>query len=409
MSIDESTDSELSTAWSEYYRALEQVRSNVESSPRYRDRPEHRAKAYHVLMEIQALSFNLVIAPRMTNPRLLRALSYQTDIYATGLPGPDFVYATALLDGSQAYRMRGRLVQTRMFVIQTFAAMWGEQGYKNSGNYDLSTMNVEPDGTFELIIGGPEQRSNWIPLNSAADFQPLVVRRQVASWADDTGELSLERTSPIEDGYYDGDEFDPDTQSRRIRRATEYIKFLGETYVLGLYEITLASCNNQKNVICLWSQAGKSKAGGIGLANYIAGIFDVQADEALLMEMPGQPDAAYWSFQLGDVWGRSLPFQDRQVSLNMDEASTDGDGNIRVVLSHRDPGVVNWLDTAGRTEGIILYRNYLAGVPVIPTVRKVRFAELDSLLPKDTRRISPAARRARLDAHRRNVLRVMDG
>jgi Protein of unknown function (DUF1214) len=402
-------DAALSAAWTNYYKTLEDIRAQVESTARFRNNVQHRAKAYHVLMEIQALSFNLVIAPRMSHPRLHRALMYQTDIYATGLPGPDFVYATALLDGAQTYRMRGRLPQSKFFVIQTWNVMYGEPGFKNNGNYDLGKMAIAPDGTFELLIGGAQPTSgNWIPLDASSAFQPLVVRKLMTNWANDVGELSLERISAIDDDHYDRDEFDPAAQAARIRRATDYIRFLGDSYILGLYDITLSSCNNRKNVICLWTAEGKAKTGGSGLANYIAGIFALADDEALLIEMPGQPDAAYWSFQIGDVWGRSLPFQDRRVGLNMKQASIDTDGVVRVVLSRRDPGVVNWLDTAGRQEGIVLYRNYLAGAPVIPTARKVKFADLSSVLPKDSPRIDAAQRKAELDTHRRNVLHVMD-
>ena len=71
--------------------------------------------------------------------------------------------------------------------------------------------------------------------------------------------------------------------------------------------------------------------------------------------MDKKPDGAYWSFQVGDVWSRSLDFTSRQSSLNNIEALPNGDGKLRVVVSQQDTGLANWLDTCGRVEGGLLW------------------------------------------------------
>ena len=57
------------------------------------------------------------------------------------------------------------------------------------------------------------------------------------------------------------------------------------------------------------------------------------------------PDSRYWSFQLYNLaWFELVDPVDRQTSLSHEQVSIDGDGRVRVVVSHRDPGVANWLD-----------------------------------------------------------------
>ena len=45
----------LTDAWKSYIAALDEMRKMLESQPRF-DNKEHQAKAYHVMMEIQAMS-----------------------------------------------------------------------------------------------------------------------------------------------------------------------------------------------------------------------------------------------------------------------------------------------------------------------------------------------------------------
>ena len=44
------------------------------------------------------------------------------------------------------------------------------------------------------------------------------------------------------------------------------------------------------------------------------------------------------------------------ASLNGHQASIDEDGMLRVVIAHEDPGIANWLDTAGHSAGPIILR-----------------------------------------------------
>jgi hypothetical protein len=84
----------------------------------------------------------------------------------------------------------------------------------------------------------------------------------------------------------------------------------------------------------------------------------------------------------------------------MHYAKIDPDGVFRAIVSRKDPGIANWLDTTGRIEGTIVFRNYRSETKPVPKSRKIRFDEIDSLLPRETARVSSVQRAAILDARR---------
>jgi hypothetical protein len=76
---------------------------------------------------------------------------------------------------------------------------------------------------------------------------------------------------------------------------------------------------------------------------------------------------------------------------------------VRVVLCGRDPGVANWLDTAGFSNGAMILRCVRTETAPVPQARLVAFDDIDSALPADTRRVSPEERAAVLLGRRRAV------
>lgn len=400
------TSPELRAAWDGFRQELEAARVQMEQAPRYAANAQDRAKAYHTLMEMQAMAYNFIIAPRRDQPRLFRNLSWQTDIYTLGQNGPDFDYRNLFVDGAGTYRLTGRVGATSLTLIQTFNGVFGEDGVKTTGNYDLSTFTVKPDGSFEIILGGPKRAGNWIPLDPAVGYQHVFFRRAITDWNADPGELKVERISPVPPGQYENDEFSEAEMAKRIRRATGFVHYLANDYNVKLYDTYLRNAGGEKNKLTLLAGTVTSQVGSPS-SNYAMGLFHLADDEALVVELPKKPDGVYWSFQLGDVWSRSLPFRDRLTSLNNAQVRPDSDGAVRVVVSGRDPGVANWLDTSGRVEGTVVFRNYRATSAPVPTSRVVKLADLAKLLPKDTPRISAQEREQEIATRRAGYARVL--
>jgi len=105
------------------------------------------------------------------------------------------------------------------------------------------------------------------------------------------------------------------------------------------------------------------------------GRWQLGPEEALVIEaMP--PDCAYWNCQLGNVWAESLDYRFRRVHINSGQAVYERDGSFRLVVAHRDPGVPNWIETAGHEHGTMLLRWVLADRHPEPTCQVVPISSL---------------------------------
>ena len=87
----------------------------------------------------------------------------------------------------------------------------------------------------------------------------------------------------------------------------------------------------------------------------------------LVIETRGQVEPQYTGISLANLWGESLDFANHQASLNGFQAEVDDDGVLRFVVAHRDPGVPNWLDTAGHARGALALR--WVGAKHVPKAR----------------------------------------
>ena len=136
----------------------------------------------------------------------------------------------------------------------------------------------------------------------------------------------------------------------------------------------------------------------------VIGSWQLAPDEALVVEVE-PPQGLYWSYSLGNPWWETIDYGRHQSSLNGHQAVLDNDGVLRVVIAHRDPGIANWLDTAGHSEGPLILRCVRTDTAPVPTARVVPFDEIGAVVPLDTRRVSVTERAAVVDARQRAVSR----
>jgi hypothetical protein len=134
------------------------------------------------------------------------------------------------------------------------------------------------------------------------------------------------------------------------------------------------------------------------------GSWQLESDEALLIEVE-PPDALYWSAALGNYWWETIDYASHQSSLNGFQAVLDDDGVFRAVVAGSDPGVANWLDTAGHERGPMIFRWLRADSHPVPATRVVSLASILDNLPAGTTRVTPEERRNVIAGRRAGVRR----
>jgi hypothetical protein len=87
---------------------------------------------------------------------------------------------------------------------------------------------------------------------------------------------------------------------------------------------------------------------------YLIGTFRLEPDQALVVDFV-PPQSRYWSCTLENIWHECIDPRRRRSSIT-NVAAEEKDGRVRLVISGRDPGVPNWLDTGGRHRGFVILR-----------------------------------------------------
>jgi hypothetical protein len=133
-----------------------------------------------------------------------------------------------------------------------------------------------------------------------------------------------------------------------------------------------------KNELPLFDPAIAAAAHGDPNIVYYHGYFELADDEALVIELV-PPACEYWNFQLNNHWMESLDYRYHTIALNHFGAKARPDGAVRLVVAPRDPGVPNWLDTAGHRRGTMCLRWVGAKEHPAPRTRVAKLVDVAAL------------------------------
>jgi hypothetical protein len=136
---------------------------------------------------------------------------------------------------------------------------------------------------------------------------------------------------------------------------------------------------------------------------YLDEAYEFPEDEALVLDVPVPSVCRYWQILVTDNKFTTVDWVNHQSSLNGFQARVDPDGHFRAVIAAHDPGVPNWLDTAGNRWGIMQMRwNHCSAAPE-PQVRKIPLAQVRRFLPAETPSVTPGQRSEQLRLRRESA------
>jgi hypothetical protein len=118
--------------------------------------------------------------------------------------------------------------------------------------------------------------------------------------------------------------------------------------------------------------------------------WQLEPDEALIIEF--NTHDGLWMMTNAGVFFNSMDYLYRPVSYTPARTQVDGDGKIRLILCHDDPGYHNWMDTQGFERGNLTYRNLLSEAQTVFRTQVVKRSQLAQALPADTAKVSPEQR-----------------
>lgn len=308
-----------------------------------------------------------------------------------GQPNADTVYRSANLTPGGSYRLRGQRGNVSLAILQQVLPPT-DPNRGAAAQLDLATLKVDKDGRYDVLVSPTRPASytgDWWELKPTATR--LMLRMVSADW-----DHEVEPTISIERVDKPAGRPRPSAAllEQRLRALPHQIDFIAQLFVDHVEKLRQQGVVNQLKVFNPPFSILKGQF-------YYEGVYDLKDDEALIIETNIPVKCDYRSLILTNELYETTDWYNNHSSLNGAQAAPDADGRLRIVVSAKDPGAKNWLDTAGYPSGIIQGRWTGCDAEPIPTVQKVKVADVLKVLPKGVATVTPAQRQEIIRERRR--------
>jgi hypothetical protein len=358
------------TSWNELCDMLKNAGNLV-----LRDQPDDpltRAEGFRYLSRLARAALQTFVEHNDPRAPVLQRVVHETA--KMGADNPDAVYANAAVSGAYRYRIVGTRGTVRVLSFATQIGHFGKgAGMPPTGQIDSSTLSVRDDGTFEVIVACEkppvlEPGQSWLPMQPESGT--LIVRQLRLVPEEKLAEMRIERVGG-----------DPRPDPLTAPMLDDGLRSVG-MFVNGagmLFASWSRMFQAHTNRLPRFDQETSNRVGGLADVAYYHSYWRLAEDEALVVDVTPAP-CDHWNFQLGNHWMESLDYRYFRIHTNSLIAKPRVDGNWRVVVAHRDPGVSNWLETAGHAFGTMCFRWVrFEGDPPEPRCRVVKIDEVKAL------------------------------
>lgn len=348
------------------------------------------ADAYRGVLQFTIGSIKAGALLSYDHPRFARYVDWTSK---AGLENPDNNYYQALLADDGVYRITGNRGSHAQLIFQLVIGQPGVGSAGSSTNVavlDNETLIADDEGNFEIVVSRerPDSAPNWI--QSTVGAETLIVRATFNDWLnEEPPKLVIERIDqPLASAAVNSSE----AMAHALDRTSQSLVDRTRSW------LEIAENMWQRAVLNQMSAPRPTPGGLVG--QYSAyGSWDLAPDEALVIAF--SPDnAPYVSLQLGSLWFTSLDYETRVTSLNQSQMACSATNVCTIVIAGQDPGVANWLDTAGFNQGLLFMRwQGLRGMPEEnnwPRAKKITLSDLSQYSDDEVPRITPEARREQI-------------
>jgi hypothetical protein len=350
-------------AWEEFCDQLKQagqiiLRSETPSTP------IDRAEGLRYLARLTRLGLELCFEHADAEfPVFLNAWNETTK---AGSDNPDNHYLNATIRGQREYRLRGVKGTARSLRFATLADRYATEGVMAmTGSLRAKDMVFEPDGSFEVTVSRDPRPGNWLALEP--DSSLLTVRQNLG---DREREAPATVTIECIGGPSSPKSLTPKRADWALRGATSFV-----CRVASRYADWAQWFQARPNRIHDLKATPFHEEGGDPQTCYMHGYWSVAADEALVLETP-VPPCEMWNFQLSNYWMESLDYRHYPICVNKQGARYNSDGSLTLIVGASNPGIGNFLDTAGHRCGMMAMRWTGAHSHPVPKCQVVKLATL---------------------------------
>jgi hypothetical protein len=345
------------TTWAEFCDTLKTAGGVITGSGSPKD-PFERAEGLRYLSRVTRAALEAFVEHGDPRAPALHRPVHET--VKMGADNPDMIYENAQISGEHDYLLEGKRGSVAYLGLGSYAGNYGMGGGGRSGEtgyLEAKDLVLGDDGALEVLLSRNEpaprddgRKVNWLPM--ADDTSSLIVRQLFLDRERETpAELTLRRVSA------DGARLDALPTPLSCERIDKQLLSAARLVVgaVGLFTGWSMGFQRHENELPLFEQKTAMAAHGDPNITYYHSYWRLEADQALLVETT-PPPCDYWNFQLNNHWMESLDYRFHRIAINKAQARYQDDGSVRIVVAHRDPGLPNWLSTAGHQRGTMCFR-----------------------------------------------------
>jgi len=329
--------------WESYCETLKEAGNLVLAEPAPQD-PFNRAEGFRYLSRLSRTALEIFVEHADPKAPVLYRPAHET--VKMGADNPDNYYQKAAISGAYEYRISGTRGSVYYLGFGTQASNYGSDGRMGlTGYLESADMAVDADGRFEIIVSCQKQPGNWLPM--APETETLIVRQTFMDRDNEAiADLKIERIG----GDSQPEPLSPEAFEKGLVAAGRFV--LGTAKLFAGWS---AMFRERPNALPEFDQELSLAVGGDPNIWYYHGYWELQDDEVLVIETQ-VPKCEFWNFQLNNYWMESLDFRYHRIALNNHSGVLEPDGSLKIVVSHRDPGHPNWIETCNHHLGTMCLR-----------------------------------------------------
>jgi hypothetical protein len=354
---------QTAAAFTELVDLLREAEATFQDGPRAAPDDLAAAEGYRWLTSVLSVALDCFLWADPARPEMVEITS---PTRKWGGDNSDAAYWYAPLDPARRYRITGQRTDAAYLSLTVYGGPDdGRWSTRIVGTANDATLGIGPDGTFELLLG-PDVDAGAGGIRLDDDAVAVVARDyRLHPGTERRSTFAIECLDPGPPPPRPGDGEIADG----FRRATTFLREL-----FGIFPI--APPPEPNSIDEPYGVPSATYGWAAGDAAYAMGGFALAEGEALVIE--GRfPPCRFWNLCLWNHYLQTYDYRYERVTINGGEAIPEPDGSYRLVVAHTDPGVPNWLSTAGHRSGMLWFRWFLPDAT--PERPRTRVVPLDQL------------------------------
>jgi len=270
------------TVWNRFCDTLKMA-GNVVLGPNTPSDPMNRMEGFRYLSRITRAALQTFVEHNDPLAPVLQRVVHETA--KMGADHPDNYYQNAAISGEHEYRIVGNRGSVQYLGFFTQMGNYGQgRGMPPTGYIEASTLEIEPDGTFEIILSTEEKSGNWLPMER--ETGTLIVRQTFLDRENETiADLQIERIG----GDGRPSPFDPVKCAEGLTTSAGLVA--GAAIMFASWAENFKKATNK---LPRMPQEVSDQAGGVPDIAYYHSYWKLAPDEALVIEAT-PPECEHWN------------------------------------------------------------------------------------------------------------------